>query len=390
VPHVILDRVTKVFDRPRASAFAPRTSLKAVSEVSLEAHSGECLALVGPSGSGKTTILRLIAGLESPTGGTIRLDGTIVNDLPPKKRDVAMVFQNPSLYPHLSAYDNLALGLKLRKCSPVEVRQRAIKAAQMLKIHDQLSSSPIELSGGQRQRVAIGRAIVRQAGVLLLDEPLANVEPGLRARFRADLARLRSEYRTTMIYVTHDHMDAMMVGSRVAVLHQGVLQQVADPATLYHTPANLFVAGFIGSPPMNLFRGTLWQRGPGLFFEPNNARQDSCEAIKPQTFAFSLPASLGPKLSELLGKPIILGLRPEHMEMGPATDTVRDCWTFKARIVAIENAGADTFLHAFCLAGSFIARVPSPTRLQLNEERVFSVDPTRARFFDEATGNLVL
>jgi len=389
VPHVILDRVTKVFDRPRASAFAPTTSLKAVSEVSLEAHPGECLALVGPSGSGKTTILRLIAGLESPTGGTIRLDGTIVNDLPPKKRDVAMVFQNPALYPHLSAYDNLALGLKLRKCSPVQVRERALKAAQMLQIQDQLRSSPIELSGGQRQRLAIGRAIVRQAGVLLLDEPLANVEPGLRARFRADLARLRSEYRTTMIYVTHDHMDAMMVGSRVAVLHQGVLQQVADPATLYHTPANLFVAGFIGSPPMNLFRGALRQRGSGLSFDPNNAGQDSPGAIKPQTFAFSLPASLGSKLPQFLGKPIILGLRPEHMVMGSATDTVGD-WTFKARIVAIENAGDDTFLHASCLAGSFIARVPSLTRVQINEEHVFSVDPTRARFFDEIIGNLVL
>jgi len=280
--------------------------------------------------------------------------------------------------------------LKLRRCSRAEVRERVTKAAQMLEIPDQLSSSPVELSGGQRQRVAIGRAIVRQAGVLLLDEPLANVEPGLRARFRADLARLRSEYRTTMIYVTHDHMDAMMVGSRVAVLCQGVLQQVSDPATLYQAPANLFVAGFIGSPPMNFFRGTLCQRGPGLSFEPNNAVQDSFGPIAPQASAFSLPASLGPKFSELLGKPIILGLRPEHMEIGPGADTLRERWTLKARIAAVENAGADTFLHASCHAGSFIARVPSPTRVQIDEEHVFSVDPTRARFFDQATGNAML
>jgi multiple sugar transport system ATP-binding protein len=390
VPHVILDSVTKVFDRPRASAFGARTSLKAVSELSLEAAQGECLALLGPSGSGKTTVLRLIAGLESPTGGTIRLGGKIVNHLPPKKRDVAMVFQNPALYPHLSAYDNLALGLKLRKCSRVEVRERIVKAAQMLEIPDQLGSSPAELSGGQRQRVAIGRAIVRQAGILLLDEPLANVEPGLRARFRADLARLRGEYRTTMIYVTHDHMDAMMVGSRVAVLRQGVLQQVADPAILYQAPANLFVAGFIGSPPMNFFRGTLCQRGSGVSFEPNNALQDPSGPMTPQTFALSLPVGLWPKFSQLLGKPIILGLRPEHMEMGPAIDKVGERWTFKARIVAVENAGADKFLHAYCHAGSFIARVPSPTRVQLNEEHVFSVDTARGRFFDEATGNAML
>ena len=387
--HVILERLTKVFDRPRASAFAPRASLKAVSELSLEVQQGECLALVGPSGSGKTTVLRLIAGLESPTGGVIRLGGKIVNDLPPKKRDMAMVFQNPALYPHLSAYDNLALGLKLRKCSPVEVRERVMKVAQMLEIPDQLSSSPIELSGGQRQRVAIGRAIVRQAGVLLLDEPLANVEPGLRARFRADLARLRGEYRTTMIYVTHDHMDAMMVGSRVAVLRQGVLQQVADPATLYEAPANLFVAGFIGSPPMNLFPGTLCQQGSGLLFEPNDSVQHLSRPMKPQAFPFSLPAGLGPKFSELLGKAIILGLRPEHMEIGPGKDTVRERWTFKARILAVENAAADTFLHASYNCASFIARVPSPTGVQINEEHVFSIDPTRARFFDQATGKAI-
>jgi multiple sugar transport system ATP-binding protein len=383
VPRVILEGVTKVFEAPG------RAPVRAVSDLNLHVDEGECLVLVGPSGSGKTTALRLIAGLESPTSGTIRIGPKIVNDIPPKTRDVAMVFQSPALYPHLSAYDNMALGLKLRKFPPAEVQHRVRTAAQMLELTDYLSSRPMDLSGGQRQRVAIGRAVVRQAAVVLFDEPLMNVEPGLRARLRRDIAALK-ESPACMIYVTHDHLDALTLGNRVAVLRQGVLQQIAEPAILYETPANLFVAGFLGSPAMNFFEGTTCQSGITLAFEPAHAVADSPSSTPMPALTLRLLPAMAQQLQSAAGKPLVLGLRPEHLQIVDGHQPSPSHWLINARVVFVERAGADQFVHARCSSGPFIARVPSSIPIQVNQDCVFSLDPTRAYFFDAISGLALL
>ena len=255
---VVLDHLTKVFQGPG------RESIRAVDDACLVVEDKELLVLVGPSGCGKTTNLRLIAGLEEPTTGTISINGQVVNDLPPKARDIAMVFQNHALYPHMSAYDNMAFGLTLRHHPKAEISKRVKDAAQILELTACLDRKPAALSGGQRQRVALGRAIVRQPKLFLLDEPLSNLDAQTRLQMRAEIARLHTRLAATMIYVTHDQVEALTLGHRIAVLKAGVIQQVADPMTVYQQPANLFVAGFIGSPPMNFFHGTLLAKG-GMF-----------------------------------------------------------------------------------------------------------------------------
>jgi len=382
VARVILEGVTKVFEG------SGRVLVRAVSELSLQAEEGECLAMVGPSGSGKTTVLRLISGLEAPTSGLVYLGGKPANDVPPKARDVAMVFQSPSLYPHLTVYDNMAFGLKIRKYQGAEIEQRVRTAADILEISDLLKVGPAELSGGQRQRVAIGRAVVRRAPVLLLDEPLANVEPGLRARLRSDLARLRREYRPAMIYVTHDHQEALMVGDRVAVLRNGLLQQVADPLHLYQCPANLFVASFVGSPAMNLFRGQLQRQGEIYVFEPATGADSAATATKRP--GLRLPARLSPQLQKASGRSVVLGVRPEHIEVATGHDGAPGCWHLEARVVSAENVGPDKFLHAACPAGSFVARVAMLARVEISMQYVFNIDSNHACLFDEATGQAMI
>jgi multiple sugar transport system ATP-binding protein len=245
VAQVVIAHLTKLF------AGASGESVRAVEDLSLVVEDREFLVLVGPSGCGKTTTLRLIAGLEEPTQGTISIGGRPVTNLPPKERDVAMVFQNPALYPHLSAYDNMAFGLTLRKCPKAEIQRRVVEAAELLDLNGCLPRRPHELSGGQRQRVAIGRAIVRRPALFLFDEPLSNLDAPLRAQMREEIARLHTQLGASMVYVTHDQVEAMTLGDRVAVLQAGVLQQVGPPVELYRRPANPFVASFIGSLPMN-------------------------------------------------------------------------------------------------------------------------------------------
>jgi multiple sugar transport system ATP-binding protein len=245
VARVVIENLTKVFNGPA------REDIRAVDSVSLAVEDQEFLALVGPSGCGKSTTLRLISGLEEPTHGTISIEGKIVNEVAPKDRDVAMVFQNHALFPHLSAYENMAFGLKLRKFPRAEIEKRVMEAAELLALKGCLRRQPQELSGGQRQRVAIGRAIVRRPRVFLFDEPLSNLDAPLRAQLRAEIARLHTQLRATMIYVTHDQVEAMTLGDRVAVMQAGVLQQVGRPEEIYRCPANPFVSAFIGALPMN-------------------------------------------------------------------------------------------------------------------------------------------
>src|SRR5947199_4357382 len=248
---VIFDKVEKVYDN----------DVHAVHDLSLEIRDGEFVVLVGPSGCGKTTALRMVAGLEDITDGKVSIGGRVVNDLTPKERDIAMVFQNYALYPHLSVAENIAFGLRLRKAPKATINERVAWAAKLLDLTPYLDRKPKELSGGQRQRVAMGRAIVRQPQVFLMDEPLSNLDAKLRVQMRADIAKLQHDLATTTIYVTHDQVEAMTMGDRVAVMRNGILQQVAAPQELYDHPANLFVAGFIGTPPMNLLEAEVSVNG---------------------------------------------------------------------------------------------------------------------------------
>ena len=289
---VVLERLTKVFQGPGGEG------IRAVDNLSLVVEDKELLALVGPSGCGKTTTLRLISGLEEPTSGTISLNGQVVNRLPPKDRDIAMVFQNHALYPHMSVYENMAFGLKLRHFPKAEIDQRVKEAAQILDLGACLDRKPAALSGGQRQRVALGRAIVRRPKLFLLDEPLSNLDAQTRLQLRAEIARLHTRIGSTMIYVTHDQVEALTLGQRVAVMKDGVIQQVADPMTLYRQPANLFVAGFIGSPPMNFFDGTVSAEKDALVFE----EQRSHGAALPQPITVLLDGVSALRLRGYLGK----------------------------------------------------------------------------------------
>ena len=300
---IVLDAVSKQF--PGGTT--------AVSSLDLEVSDGELLVLVGPSGCGKTTALRMVAGLEEVSSGTIYIDGRPVNDVEPRHRDIAMVFQGYALYPHLSVYDNMAFSLKYRKAvSKAEVRKRVDEAARILELEPYLERKPRQLSGGQRQRVAMGRAIVRQPRAFLMDEPLSNLDAKLRVQMRAEIAQLQRSLATTTIYVTHDQTEAMTLGSRVAVLQHGVLQQVAPPQELYRHPANLFVAGFIGSPPMNLIDARLERAGDG----PSGA---SGPQVVFGGCRLAIPAQVmaeRPALDRYLGQDIVLGIRPDQRRDG--------------------------------------------------------------------------
>jgi len=265
VARVVIERLSKIFRGPKGE------SIRALEDVSLTIEEGQFLVVLGPSGCGKTTLLRLIAGLDEPTAGTISIAGRVVNQVPPKEREVAMVFQSPALYPHLTAHENMAFGLKLRHVPKAEIERRVQEAAELLGLTDCLQRPPMALSGGQRQRVALGRALVRRPAVFLLDEPLANLDPPLQAQLRTEISRLHHSPGATWIYVTHDQREAMMLGDRIAVLRQGIIQQVAEPMDLYRRPINMFVADFIGSPAINFLEGTLNLDKEGLIFRASSS-----------------------------------------------------------------------------------------------------------------------
>jgi multiple sugar transport system ATP-binding protein len=351
--------------------------IRAVNGINLSIEDREFMVLVGPSGCGKTTTLRMIAGLEEVTEGTIEIDGRRVNDVPPKDRDIAMVFQNYALYPHMSVYDNMAFGLKLRKLPKPEIQARVRAAAAMLGLEDCLDRKPKALSGGQRQRVALGRAIVRQPKVFLFDEPLSNLDAKMRVSTRAEISKLHARLGATMIYVTHDQAEAMTMGDRICVIRDGNILQVDDPLALYHRPVNLFVAGFIGSPAMNFFRGTVQRGGDHLAFVETNSHAPPVRV--------RLDERLSSRAAGYVDKPLVLGIRPEDLgdpKSDPGSDSVP---SIEATLEVIEPMGAETFLHLFSGATSFIARVRPSHGLAVNRKVRVSVDLEKAHLFDAVT-----
>jgi ABC-type sugar transport system ATPase subunit len=371
---VLLKNVTKTFDTPPRPD-SPR-GVPAVRDVSLEVRSGELLVLVGPSGSGKSTVLRLIAGLEEPEQGEISIGdrlvtgvrkGKITTWVEPKDRDIAMVFQNYALYPHMSVYDNLAFGLKMRKTPREEIKQRVAEAARVLGIEALLARKPRQLSGGERQRVALGRAIVRHPQVFLFDEPLSNLDASLRVGMRAEIKRLHARLATTAIYVTHDQVEAMTLGDRIAVMKEGRILQLGTPLELYGHPANLFVATFIGSPPMNLLRGRLLVEGGVSFSHP---------ALKQPLAVPSPPPGLPPTGSE-----VILGIRPEHIFLSDSgTPPV-----LTAAVEVVEPVGAETVLFVRQEDTRLVLRLPGIRPLAPGSPVSLSFDTAHLAWFDPAS-----
>jgi multiple sugar transport system ATP-binding protein len=322
---IVFDHVTKVFS----------DGTVAVRSLDLEVEDGKLIVLVGPSGCGKTTALRMVAGLEEITDGEVRIGDRVVNEVAPKDRDIAMVFQNYALYPHMSVFENMAFGLRLRRMKKPEIRGRVEDAAKTLALYDLLRRKPGQLSGGQRQRVAMGRAIVREPQAFLMDEPLSNLDAKLRVQMRAEISRLQREVDVTSIYVTHDQVEAMTMGDRVAVLKLGTLQQVDSPQVLYRNPRNLFVAGFIGSPAMNMVEGTLARSNDALTIEFAGNRV----TIDPELVAAR------PALAGYDGRRVILGVRPEDMEdaaLAPDSPTDR---RFKITVDLREDMGSEVLIH---------------------------------------------
>ena len=371
---VLLANLSKSFVSPTGE------EIRAVDRVSLAVESGELLVLVGPSGSGKTTLLRLIAGLEAPSGGSIRIDGESVDGKPPEARDVAMVFQEHSLYPHMTISRNLAFGLMLRRFDKAEIESRVRETADLLGLTALLDRFPRNLSGGERQRVAVGRALVLRPRVFLLDEPLSNLDAPLRARMRRDIADLHRRLGATMLYVTHDQVEAMTLADRMAVIKSGALQQVGRPGAVYDCPANTFVAGFIGAPPMNIFNGVLVLEGSSVWF-----RGEGGAGGVP--LAFELDEPTRTRLADHCGEKVLLGLRPENIRPGSgAEQSAPDEALIEATVTAIEPLGWETHLYGNASGWAFVARVASNCPAQVRQNMRMALALGKARWFDAKSG----
>ena len=396
---ISFDQVTKVYP----------DGTEAVSAVDLEIEDGALMVLVGPSGCGKTTLLRMVAGLEEITEGEIRIGDRVINDVEPKNRDLAMVFQNYALYPHMTCYDNIAFGLKLRRMPKREVDRRVRETAHALGLEDQLKKKPRSLSGGQRQRVAMGRAIVREPKAFLMDEPLSNLDAKLRVEMRTEISRIQQDLETTMIYVTHDQTEAMTMGDKVAVMRRGLLQQVAEPQELYDSPANLFVAGFIGSPAMNMVQATLVGENGTAHVEFGGLRLDLQDSTLDER----------PALRDYVGRKLAIGLRPEDIEDPeylppgapdariPVMVEVREAmgpeifahFTVDAPPVLTEDTrdlAADRGLNSEELEGEaergsakFVARLNPRTSAVRGKAMELAIDVRRLQFFDLETGQAI-
>ena len=352
---VVLEHVYKIYPG----------DVTAVHDACLTIKDQEFVVLVGPSGCGKSTTLRMVAGLEDISKGEIKIDGRVVNDVPPKDRDIAMVFQNYALYPHMSVYDNMAFGLKLRKYPRTEIHRRVVEAAEILGITEYLERKPKALSGGQRQRVAVGRAIVRKPKAFLFDEPLSNLDAKMRVQMRSEISKLHASLKSTMIYVTHDQIEAMTMGDRIVVMKDGWIQQVDTPMDLYNKPANQFVAGFIGSPPMNFFTGTVAKKGGGVVFEEG-------------TFTLELPTKAAGLLANRNGQKVVMGVRPEDLsEVAENTPNA-----IRAKIEVMEIMGAESYLYANTGKSSFTARVQGGSKRVIGSNVTVAANPDKLRFFE--------
>ncbi|HWB61236.1 MAG TPA: sn-glycerol-3-phosphate ABC transporter ATP-binding protein UgpC [Chthoniobacteraceae bacterium] len=353
--------------------------VSAVVGLDLEVADREFVVVVGPSGCGKSTTLRLIAGLEEITKGEIHIGDRLVNDVPPKDRDIAMVFQNYALYPHMSVRENMAFGLQLRKYPKAEIAKRVGEAAKILGIENLLDQRPKSLSGGQQQRVAVGRAIVRQPKVFLFDEPLSNLDAKMRVQMRTEITKLHQRLQATMIFVTHDQVEAMTMGQRIVVMKDGVAQQIDTPLALYNTPKNLFVAGFLGNPPMNLITGKL-KAGAGDAVIFNEGGDGVLE--------LTIPAR--PEAKPWIGKDIVLGVRPESIRMAETAAKVPGS-RFQAVVDLIEPMGAETNFYVQTGAHTIIARCETPADLRETGHRLqFDVDAAKAHLFDPATTDRIV
>jgi multiple sugar transport system ATP-binding protein len=342
----------------------------AVDDLTLEILDGEFMCLVGPSGCGKTTSLRMIAGLEEISDGELKIGDRVVNDVAPKDRDIAMVFQSYALYPHMTVRDNLAFGLKLRKVPKPEIERRVNEAAGILDIGRYLDRKPKELSGGQRQRVALGRAIVREPAVFLMDEPLSNLDAKLRVQTRAEIARLHQRMGTTFVYVTHDQVEAMTMGTRIAVMSEGILQQVGPPQELYDRPVNRFVAGFIGSPAMNFVDATVSGTGEQAILETAGLK-------------VPVPAHLREAIGPTTGRKLIVGFRPDHLELGQAPDKVA---TITGRADVVEYLGAQELLHVSAADKDIVAIVDASYKVKPGDELNLWVPLDKVHVFDPESG----
>ncbi|MFL7893261.1 MAG: ABC transporter ATP-binding protein [Anaerolineales bacterium] len=358
---VTYDHVTKRFG-----------DVRAVNNLDIKIEDKEFLVLVGPSGCGKSTALRCLAGLEDITEGQILIGDQVVNDVPPKDRDIAMVFQSYALYPHMSVFDNMAFGLKLRKTPKEDIKRRVNEAADILGIGELLDRKPRQLSGGQRQRVAVGRAIVREPKVFLFDEPLSNLDAKLRVETRANISKLHQQLATTFIYVTHDQVEAMTMASRIAVLESGVLQQINTPQNLYDAPDNLFVAGFIGSPAMNFFPATMQQSDGKLIVDADS-------------FALEIPEDRKAPYQDQVGKPIIFGIRPEDIinpEFAPRGITAQPVDT---KVDITELMGNEIFLFLKSGEHDFVARVDPRTKVSIGQDMQLVFNMENMHIFDRET-----
>jgi len=365
VANVELDHVWKIFDG----------NVEAVKDHHFTIDDKEFVVLVGPSGCGKSTTLRMIAGLEEITKGEIKIDGKVVNDVEPKDRDIAMVFQNYALYPHMTVYDNMAFGLKLRKFPKAEIEEKVKEAARILTIEPLLDRKPKQLSGGQRQRVALGRAIVRDPKVFLFDEPLSNLDAKLRVQMRTELKKLHRRLDATITYVTHDQIEAMTMADKIVIMRDGLVQQVGTPFNIYNHPANIFVAGFIGTPPMNFADAKIIKDQKGLWV-----------VEKSDGFKLKIPKEYEERVSHYIDKDIIFGIRPENIyDMLFAQNGVPGENVVKAQVEVLEPLGSETDIHCTVGDAKFIACVEPETKAQPGQDMDLVFDLVKMRLFDPNT-----
>ena len=351
----------------------------AVSDFCIDIEDKEFIVLVGPSGCGKSTTLRMIAGLEEISDGELYIGGKLVNDVAPKDRDIAMVFQNYALYPHMTVFDNMAFGLKLRKTPKDEINKRVHEAAKILDIEHLLDRKPKALSGGQRQRVALGRAIVRSPKVFLMDEPLSNLDAKLRVAMRTEINKLHKRLETTFIYVTHDQTEAMTMGTRIIVMKDGFIQQIDSPANLYNKPCNMFTAGFIGSPQMNFVDALLSKNSEGVFLEFNG------ETIKLPEGKASNPA-----LDDYIGKTVVLGIRPEDLHDEEGFISSKSDAVVSAYVDVAEMMGAEYYLYLKIADTPFTARVNQRTTAKMGDTIKIAFDTNRIHLFDKETEKTII